>query len=155
MGEAMISPDEFLHRCERVKVDFAVEGRERQQLTCELAALCALTGARAESLYDYNSQLSGLRVSDPGGDLVISGPVDEVLAELVAVPTYYQNRPGRSAGRRPRDSRTPAQRADELAAVIQSWHSTAEFELRHLDHFTGHTRPDGPRLDLVGTDRIG
>ena len=69
MGEAMISPDEFLRRCERVKVEFAVEGRERQQLTRELAALCALTGARAESLYDYNSQLTGLRVSDPGGDL--------------------------------------------------------------------------------------
>jgi hypothetical protein len=152
----MISPDEFLRRCERVKVEFAVEGRERQQLTCELAALCALTGARAESLYNDNSQLTGLRVSDPGGNLVISGPVDEVLAELVAVPTSYQNGgPGRGARRRPRDSRTAAQQADQLAVVIQSWHSTVEFELPHLKHFAGEARPDTPRLDLVGPTGSG
>ena len=107
----MISPDEFLRRCERVKADFAAEGRARQQLTCELAALCTLTGARAESLYDSRSQLTGLRVSDPGGNLVISGPVDEVLAELVAVPASYRDRgPGRSARCRPGDSRTAARR---------------------------------------------
>jgi hypothetical protein len=124
MGEAMISPDEFLRRCERVKADFAAEGRARQQLTCELAALCTLTGARAESLYDSDSQLTGLRVSDPGGNLVISGPVDEVLAELVAVPASYRDRgPGRSARCRPGDSRTAARRTDQLAAVIESWRS--------------------------------
>jgi hypothetical protein len=152
----MINPDEFLRRCERVKVDVSLEGRRRQQLTCELAALCALTGARAESLYDYNSQLTGLRVSDPGGNLVISGPVDEVLAELVAVPASDQNRGlGRSEHRGLRDSRTAPQQADELAAVIQSWHSTVEFELLHLEHFAGKASPDTPRLQLAGTDRIG
>lgn len=125
----MISPDEFLHRCERVKVEFAAEGKDRQQLTRELAALCALTGARVESVYDYNSQLTGLRVSDPGGDLVIAGHVDEVLAELVAGPASYQDRgPGRSAHRRPRDSRTAAPAVNQLAQVIQSWHSTLELE---------------------------
>jgi hypothetical protein len=156
MGEAMISPDEFLRRCERVKADFADEGRERQQLTCELVALCALTGARAESLYDFNSRLTGLRVCDPGGDLVISGPVDEVLAELVAGPPSHLDRgPGQSARRGPRDSRTAAQRADQIAAVIQSWRSSVEFELQHLEHSAGKAGPDTPRLDLAGADRIG
>jgi len=126
----MISPDEFLRRCERVKVEFAVEGRDRQQLTCELAALCALTGARAESLYDCNSQLTGLRVSDPGGDLVIAGQVDEVLAELVAGPASHQDRgSGRSAHRRPRDSRNAAPPVNQLAQVIRSWHSALELEV--------------------------
>ena len=148
----MISPDEFLRRCERVKADFAAEGRARQQLTCELAALCTLTGARAESLYDSDSQLTGLRVSDPGGNLVISGPVDEVLAELVAAPASYQDRgPGRRLG----DSRGAAQRADQLAAVIRSWHSTVEIELGRLQHSAGKARPDTSRLDLVGTGRVG
>jgi hypothetical protein len=156
MGEAMISPDEFLRRCERVKADFAAEGRERQQLTCELAALCTLTGARAESLYDSNLQLIGLRVCDPGGDLVISGPADEVLAELVAVPAAYQDRgPGQSASRRPGDTRSAAQRADRLAAMIQSWRSAVEFELRHLEDLAREARPDTAHLDLVGTDRLG
>ncbi|MGH3231178.1 MAG: hypothetical protein ACRDOA_21815 [Streptosporangiaceae bacterium] len=133
MGEAMISPDEFLRRCERARAEFAVEGRDRQQLTRELAALCALTGARAESVCDHNSQLTGLRVSDPGGNLVISGPVDEVLAELVAVPTSYQNR-GRSRSARHRPG-SAAQSADQFVA--------------------GETRPDAVRLDLVGDRRIG
>jgi hypothetical protein len=157
MGEAMISPNEFLRRCERVKEEFAVEGRERQKLACELAALCTLTGARAESLYDYNSQLTGLRVSDPGGDLVISGSVDQVLSELVGGPASQQNRgPEQSAQQyRPLDSRTADQRADQLTAVIQSWHSTVEAELRYLEQSAGNARPDAPRLDLVGTDRIG
>lgn len=128
----MISPDEFLRRCERVKVECAAEGKERQQLTRELAALCTLTGARAESLYDYNFQLTGLRVSDPGGDLVISGSVDEVLAELVAAPASYQDR---GPDRRPRDSRPAAPPADQFAAE--------------------QARPDTLRLDLVRTDRIG
>jgi len=61
-------------------------GEERQQLTRELAALCALTGARAESVYGQGAGLAGLRVFDPGGELVISGSVDEVLAELVGLP---------------------------------------------------------------------
>jgi hypothetical protein len=127
MGEAMISPDEFLHRCEQVKEQFTQQGRERQQLTRELAALCVLTGARAEFLYDHNAQLTGLRVSDPGGDLVTSGPVDKVLAELVAV--------ARSMHRRPRDSRTTTQPPGRLVA--------------------GKTVPEPPRLDLVGTDQTG
>ncbi len=79
----MISPDEFLRRCERAKAEQVAEGKERQQLTRELAALCALTGARAESVYDHKFELAGLRVFDPGGELVISGSVDEVLAELM------------------------------------------------------------------------
>jgi hypothetical protein len=151
LGEAKISPDEFLHRCERVKAEYALGGKERQQLTRELAALCALTGARAESLYDHNSQLTGLRVSDPGGNLVISGPVDEVLAGLVAMPASHQDRgPGRSVRRGSRDARTTAPPADKLAAVIQAWHSAVELEPRHLAHFAGRTRPDTPRLNLVG-----
>ena len=156
MGEDMISPNEFLRRCERAKEEFAVEGRERQKLACELAALCTLTGARAESLYDYNSQLTGLRISDPGGNLVISGPVDQVLAELVGGPASYQNQgPDQSPRYRPLDSRIADQRADQLSAVIQSWHSTVEAELRYLEYSAGEARPDTPRLDLVGTDRIG
>jgi hypothetical protein len=83
----MISPDEFLRRCEQAKAGQAVEGKERQQLTRELAALCALTGARAESVYGLNSELAGLRVFDPGGELVISGSLDEVLTELVGTQT--------------------------------------------------------------------
>jgi hypothetical protein len=79
----MISPDEFLRRCEQAKAEQAVEGKERQQLTRELAALCALTGARAESVYGLNYELAGVRVFDPGGELVISGTLDEVLTELV------------------------------------------------------------------------
>jgi hypothetical protein len=131
MGEVMISPDEFLRRCERARAEFAVEGRDRQQLTRELAALCALTGARAESVCDHNFQLTGLRVSDPGGNLVISGPVDKVLAELVAGPSSYQNRgPSRGARHRPHISGT----ADQLAE--------------------GQAGPDAVRLDLV-RDRIG
>src|ERR1700733_15820218 len=118
MGEAMISPDEFLRRCEQVRAEFAVEGRERQQLTRELAALCALTGAQAESVCDHNSQLTGLRVSDPGGNLVISGPVDEVLAELVAVPVSYQNRrPSSGARHRTRSSETAVQPTEQLVAI--------------------------------------
>ena len=81
----MISPDEFLRRCEQAKAEQAVEGRERHQLARELAALCTLTGARAENVYGHSHELTGLRVFDPGGNLVISGTVDEVLAELVAV----------------------------------------------------------------------
>jgi hypothetical protein len=132
----MISPDEFLRRCEQVRAEFAVEGRDRQQLTRELAALCALTGARAESICDHNSQLTGLRVRDPGGNLVISGPVDEVLAELVAVPASYQNRgPSRSARHRPQISGTAAHPADQLVA--------------------GRTVPDAVRLDLIGNDESG
>ena len=83
----MISPDEFLRRCEQAKAEQAGQGKERQQLTRELAALCALTGARAESVYGLNSELAGLRVFDPGGELVISGSLDDVLAELVAAPS--------------------------------------------------------------------
>jgi hypothetical protein len=136
MGEAMISPDEFLRRCERARAEFAVEGRDRQQLTRELAALCALTGARAESVCDHNFQLTGLRVSDPGGNLVISGPVDEVLAELVAGPASYQNRgPGRGARHRPHISGTAAQPAGQFVE--------------------GNAGPDAVRLDLVRDQRIG
>jgi hypothetical protein len=136
MGEAMISPDEFLRRCEQVRAEFAAEGTERQQLTRELAALCALTGARAESVCDHNSQLTGMRVRDPGGNLVISGPVDEVLAELVAVPPSYQNRgPGRSASHRTRSSVIAAQPADELVAA--------------------EAAPDSVHLDLVVIDESG
>jgi hypothetical protein len=132
----MISPDEFLRRCEWARAEFAVEGRDRQQLTRELAALCALTGARAESVCDHNSQLTGLRVSDPGGNLVISGPVDEVLAELVAGPASYQNRgPSRSARHRSHISGTAAQSADQFGA--------------------GEAGPDAVRLDLVRDRRIG
>lgn len=132
----MISPDEFLRRCEQVRAEFAVEGTKRQQLTRELAALCALTGARAESVCDHNSQLTGLRVSDPGGNLVISGPVDEVLAELVAVPASHQNQgPSPSARHRTRSSETAAQPADRLVA--------------------GKAVPDAVRLDLVGIDESG
>jgi hypothetical protein len=83
----MISPDEFLRRCQQAKAEQAVGVRERQQLTRELAALCALTGACVESVYGHEHELTGLRVFDPGGTLVISGPVDKVLAELVATPT--------------------------------------------------------------------
>src|SRR6266404_3854418 len=136
MGEAMISPDDSLRRCEQVRAEFAVEGTKRQQLTRELAALCALTGARAESVCDQNSQLTGLRVSDPGGNLVISGPVDQVLAELVAVPVSYQNRgPNPSARHRTRSSETAVQPPDPLVA--------------------GKTVPDAVRLDLVGVDESG
>jgi hypothetical protein len=121
MGEAMISPDEFLRRCEQVRAVFAVQGRARQQLTRELAALCALTGARAESLCDHNSQLTGLRVSDPGGNLVISGPVDEVLAELVAMPAFYQNRePHLGARHRTPSPETAPRQADQLVAIPAS-----------------------------------
>lgn len=128
----MISPDEFLRRCEHVRGVFAVQGRARQQLTRELAALCALTGARAESLCDHNSQLTGLRVSDPGGNLVISGPVDEVLAELVAMPASYQNRgPGPGARHRTLTSETAARPVAE------------------------ETLPDAVRLDLIGMDESG
>ncbi len=83
----MISPDEFLRRCAQAKAEQVIEGKARQQLTRELAALCALTGARAESVYGQGAGLAGLRVFDPGGELVISGSVDEVLAELVGLPT--------------------------------------------------------------------
>jgi len=81
----MISPDEFLRRCAAAKAVQVIERKERQQLTRELAALCALTGARAESVYGPSAELAGLRVFDPGGELVISGSVDEVLAELVGL----------------------------------------------------------------------
>jgi len=132
----MISPDEFLRRCEQVRAEFAVEGRARQQLTRELAALCALTGARAETLCDHNSQLTGLRVSDPGGNLVISGPVDEVLAELVAVPASYQSRgPGRSARHRTRTPAIAAPPAEEYVAV--------------------EAAPEAVHLDLVVIDESG
>ena len=133
----MISPDEFLRRCEQVRAEFAVEGTVRQQLTRELAALCALTGARAENICDHNSQLTGLRVRDPGGNLVISGPVDEVLAELVAVPASYQNHrgPGRTARHRTRSSVIAAQPADELVAADAA--------------------PDAVHLDLVVIDESG
>jgi hypothetical protein len=136
MGEAMISTDEFLRRCEQVRAEFAVEGRERQQLTRELAALCALTGAQAESVCDHNSQLTGLRVRDPGGNLVISGPVDEVLAELVAVPGAYQSRgQGRGARHRTRSSVVAAEPAEEFAAL--------------------EAAPDAVHLDLVVIDESG
>jgi hypothetical protein len=82
----VISPDEFLRRCAAAKAEQVIERKERQQLTRELAALCALTGARAESVYGPSAELAGLRVFDPGGELVISGSVDEVLAELVGLP---------------------------------------------------------------------
>ena len=39
------------------------------------------------SVYGHGAGLAGLRVFDPGGELVISGSVDEVLAELVGLPT--------------------------------------------------------------------
>jgi len=165
MGEVMISPDEFLRRCEQVRAEFAVEGRERQQLTRELAALCALTGARAESVCDQNSQLTGLRVSDPGGNLVISGPVDEVLAELVAVPASYQNRPSRSARHRPRSPEIAAPPADQLIAVPASYQNrepspsprhrprSPEIAAPPADQLVaGKTVPDTVRLDLVGID---
>jgi hypothetical protein len=136
MGEAMISTDEFLRRCEQVRAEFADEGRERQQLTRELAALCALTGAQAESLCDHNSQLTGLRVRDPGGNLVISGPVDEVLAELVAIPASYQGRgQGRSARHRTRTPAIEAQPAEEYVAV--------------------EAAPEAVHLDLVVIDESG
>ena len=165
----MISPDEFLRRCEQVRAEFAVEGKARQQLTRELAALCALTGARAENLCDHNSQLTGLRVSDPGGNLVISGPVDEVLAELVAVPATYRNRgPGPDARHRTRSSETAARPADQLAAVPASYQNrgpspdarhrtrSSETAARPADQFAaGETVPDAVRLDLVEIDQSG
>lgn len=169
MGEAMISPDEFLRRCEQVRAEFAVEGRARQQLTRELAALCALTGARAETLCDHNSQLTGLRVSDPGGNLVISGPVDEVLAELVAVPPSYQNRgPSPGARHRSRSSQTVGQPTDPLVAVPASYQNRGPSpDARHRtlsSETAGHPAgqlvagtavPDAVRLDLVGIDESG
>jgi hypothetical protein len=163
----MISPDEFLRRCEQVRAEFAVEGRERQQLTRELAALCALTGARAESVYDQSSQLTGLRVSDPGGNLVISGPVDEVLAELVAVPASYQNRPSRSARHRPRSPEIAARPADQLVAVPPPYQNRGPSPSPSPRHQTRSPEtipppaeqlvarkavPDAVRLDLVGID---
>jgi hypothetical protein len=169
MGEAMISPDEFLRRCEQVRAEFAVEGRARQQLTRELAALCALTGARAETLCDHNSQLTGLRVSDPGGNLVISGPVDEVLAELVAVPVSYQNRrPSSGARHRTRSSETAVQPTEQLVAIptpYQNRGPSPDAGHRTLSSETaGHQAgqlvagtavPDAARLDLVGIDESG
>jgi hypothetical protein len=169
MGEVMISPDEFLRRCEQVRAEFAVEGRQRQQLTRELAALCALTGARAESVCDHNSQLTGLRVSDPGGNLVISGPVDEVLAELVAAPASYQNRgPSPSARHRPRSPEIAAQPADHLVAVPASYQNrgpspsarhrprSPEIAAQPADQVVaGKTVPDAVRIDLVGIDESG
>jgi hypothetical protein len=169
MGEAMISPDEFLRRCEQVRAEFAVEGRTRQQLTRELAALCALTGARAESLCDHNSQLTGLRVSDPGGNLVISGPVDEVLAELVAVPTSYRNRgPSPGARHRPRSPEIAAQPAGQLVpapAPYQNRGPSPDARHRTLSSETaaqpagqlvaGTAVPDAVRLDLVEIDESG
>jgi hypothetical protein len=169
MGEAMISPDEFLRRCEQVRAESAVEGRARQQLTRELAALCALTGARAESLCDHNSQLTGLRVSDPGGNLVISGPVDEVLAELVAVPTSYRNRgPGPGARHRPRSPEIAAQPAGQLvppSAPYQNRGPSPDARHRTLSSETaaqpagqlvaGTAVPDAVRLDLVEIDESG
>ena len=161
----MISPDEFLRRCEHVRGVFAVQGRARQQLTRELAALCALTGARAESLCDHNSQLTGLRVSDPGGNLVISGPVDEVLAELVAMPASYQNRgPGPGARHRTLTPETAAQPADHLVAAPASYQNrgpgpgarhrtlTSETAARPVAE---ETLPDAVRLDLIGMDESG
>jgi len=169
MGEAMISPDEFLRRCEQVRAEFAVEVTKRQQLTRELAALCALTGARAESVCDQNSQLTGLRVSDPGGNLVISGPVDQVLAELVAVPVSYQNRgPNPSARHRTRSSETAVQPPDQLVAAPPSYQNrgpspspshqprSSETAARPADPLVaGKTVPDAVRLDLVGVDESG
>ena len=165
----MISPDEFLRRCEQVRAEFAVEGRARQQLTRELAALCALTGARAETLCDHNSQLTGLRVSDPGGNLVISGPVDEVLAELVAVPPSYQNRgPSSGARHRTRRSETAVQPAEQLVAIPTPYQNrgpspdaghrtlgseTAGHQAGQL--VAGTAGPDAVRLDLVGIDESG
>jgi hypothetical protein len=177
MGEAMISPDEFLRRCEQVRAEFAVEVTKRQQLTRELAALCALTGARAESVCDQNSQLTGLRVSDPGGNLVISGPVDEVLAELVAVPALYQNRtPSPSARHRTRSPETAAPPSDQLVAVPppsyqnrgpspSPRHQTRSSETaaqpadqlvaRNAVPVARNAVPDALRLDLVGVDESG
>jgi len=169
MGEAMISPDEFLRRCEQVRAVFAVQGRARQQLTRELAALCALTGARAESLCDHNSQLTGLRVSDPGGNLVISGPVDEVLAELVAMPAYHQNRePHPGARHRTPGPEIAPRQADRLVTMPASHqilephpgarHRTPgpETAPRQADQLVaGETVPDAVRLDLVGVDESG
>src|SRR5580700_2613677 len=162
MGEAMISPDEFLRRCEQVRAESAVEGRTRQQLTRELAALCALTGARAESLCDHNSQLTGLRVSDPGGNLVISGPVDQVLAELVAMPTSYRNRgPSPGARHRTRSPETLGQPTDPLVAVPASYQNRGpgpDARHRTLSSETGYPAgqlvagnavPDAVRLDLA------
>ena len=69
----MISPDEFLRRCERVKADFAAEARARQQLTCEAGgSVYPDRRAGREPLRLHSAQLTGLRVSDPGGNLVIS-----------------------------------------------------------------------------------
>lgn len=165
MGEVMISPDEFLRRCEQVRAEFAVEGMKRQQLTRELAALCALTGARAESVCDNNSQLTGLRVSDPGGNLVISGPVDEVLAQLVAVPTAYQNRgPSPGARHRARSSETAVQPADQLVALPASYQNRGPSpSARHqasssetaAQLVAEKTVPDAVRLDLVAIDEPG
>ena len=165
----MISPDEFLRRCEQVRAEFAVEVTKRQQLTRELAALCALTGARAESLCDHNSQLTGLRVSDPGGNLVISGPVDEVLAELVAMPVSYQNRgPSPGARHRTRSPETVGQPTDPLVAMPASYQNrgpgpdarhrtlsseTAGYPAGQL--VAGNAVPDAVRLDLVGIDESG
>ena len=166
----MISPDEFLRRCEQVRAEFAVEVTKRQQLTRELAALCALTGARAESVCDQNSQLTGLRVSDPGGNLVISGPVDAVLAELVAVPASYRNRgPSPSARHRTRGSETAAQPADQVVAVPppsyqnrgpspSPRHQTrgSETAAQPADQVVARQAvPDAVRLDLVGVDESG
>jgi hypothetical protein len=168
MGEVMISPDEFLRRCEQVRAEFAVEGRQRQQLTRELAALCALTGAHAESVCDHNSQLTGLRVFDPGGNLVISGPVDEVLAELVAMPGSYQNRASRSARHRSRSSEIAVQPADQLVALPASYQNrepspsprhrsrSSEIAAQPADQLiAGRAEPDAVRLDLVGIDESG
>ncbi len=162
----MISPDEFLRRCEQVRAEFAVEVTKRQQLTRELAALCALTGARAESVCDHNSQLTGLRVSDPGGNLVISGPVDEVLAELVAVPASYRYQgPSPGARHRTRSPEAVAQPADQLVAMPVSYQNRGpspgarhqarrpETAAQPADQLAaGDTVPDAVRLDLVGID---
>jgi hypothetical protein len=168
MGEAMISPDEFLRRCEQVRAVFAVQGRARQQLTRELAALCALTGARAESLCDHNSQLTGLRVSDPGGNLVISGPVDDVLAELVAMPASHQNRePHPGARHRTPSPETAPHQADRLAIPASHQNREPHPGARHrtpspetaphqADRLVaGEPVPDAVPLDLVGVDESG
>jgi hypothetical protein len=93
----MISPEQFIARCDDAQLLHETQEHEDAQLEKELAALCALTGYQAQFWrLDTAYVGTGLRwvtINDEKGHLVTQGVVEDILHGLVAERDWENDAP--------------------------------------------------------------
>lgn len=76
----MISPEEFVKRCELATAYRQASAEKRRLWMRELVALCSLT---EHTLRQHYPNTGHVEISNPHGEIVYSGTVEDALHQLV------------------------------------------------------------------------